>query len=71
MITIREGNYHTLTEVAASLAVHPRELQKIKTRISRIARRLKLGITFTRLVVRYHDDDVKVIIKEIANGAKQ
>jgi hypothetical protein len=70
MITIKAGNYHTLTEIAASLAVHPKEIPKLKTRLSRIARRLKLGLTLSRLMVRYHDKDVEVLLKEIGNGAK-
>lgn len=70
MIEIKAGNYHTLTEIAASLAVHPREIPKLKTQLSRIARRLGVGLTLSRLMVRYHDDDVKVLLKEIGNGAK-
>lgn len=71
MITIKAGDYHTLTEIAASLSVHPREIPKMKTRLSRIARRLKLGLTLSRLMVRYHDDDVNTLLEEIKNGAKQ
>ena len=70
MITIKAGDYHTLTEIAAKLSVHPREIPKIKTRLSRIARRLNLGLHFSRLMVRYHDDDVEVLLREIGNGAK-
>lgn len=70
MITLKAGDYHTLTEIAAKLSVHPREIPKIKTRLSRIARRLHLGVTFSRLMVRYHDDDMKVLLEEVKNGAK-
>lgn len=70
MNKFKPGNYHTLTELAARFSVSPKEMPKMKTRISRIARRLHLGLYLGRLVVRYHDDDVVVILKELENGAK-
>lgn len=71
MITIKAGNYHTLTELSAKFSVSPKEMPKMKTRISRIARRLKLGLYLNRLSVRYHDDDLEKISEELRNGAKQ
>lgn len=54
MITIKEGNYHTLAEVAAKLHTN-------RMRISRIAKAHGLGLRLGRLSVRLHDDDVKKI----------
>lgn len=54
MIKIKAGNYHTLEEVAQKLNTN-------KMRISRIAKRLGLGLRLGRLSVRLHDQEVKKI----------
>lgn len=54
MITLKNGNYHTLEEVAKKFNTN-------RMRISRLSRKLGLGVRFGRLSVRLHDDDIKVI----------
>jgi hypothetical protein len=54
MIHIKEGNYHTLAEVAQKFNTN-------KIRISRIATKNKLGLRLGRLSLRFHDDEVEQI----------
>jgi len=54
MIHIKEGDYHTLAEVAAKFNTN-------KIRISRIAKKLGLGLRLGRLSLRFHDDEVAKI----------
>lgn len=54
MIHIKDGNYHTLQEVATKFNTN-------KIRISRIATKLKLGLRLGRLSLRFHDDEVAII----------
>ena len=56
MNVLRAGNYHTLQEVAIRFHTN-------RMRISRIAKKLKLGVKFGRLSLRFHDDDIKEIDK--------
>ena len=54
MIHIKEGNYHTLTEVALMFNTN-------KIKISRIAKKLGLGLRLGRLSLRFHDNDIAKI----------
>lgn len=54
MIHLKAGNYHTLEEVAMKFHTN-------RMKISRIAKKLNLGVHFGRLSVRLHDDDVEKI----------
>jgi hypothetical protein len=54
MIHIKEGNYHTLTEVALLFNTN-------RIRISRIAKKYKLGLRLGRLTLRFHDDEITQI----------
>jgi hypothetical protein len=54
MIHIKEGNYHTLAEVALMFNTN-------KIRISRIATKLGLGLRLGRLSLRFHDDEIAII----------
>ena len=60
MITIRGGNYHTLAEVALRFKTN-------RMRISRLAKKLGLGIRFGRLTLRFHDSDIKKISRVLTN----
>jgi len=58
MIHIKDGNYHTLTEVALKFETN-------KIRISRIAKKLGLGLRLGRLSLRFHDDEVAIIATKL------
>ena len=63
MITLKAGNYHTLLEVALKFKTN-------RMRISRIAKKLGLGVKFGRLSLRFHDDDVQLIGAELSHNVK-
>lgn len=65
MIELKGGKYYTLDDIAWAFAKSESELNAYRMKVSRVTRKLGLGVRFARRIVRYHEDDLRKIIDSI------